>query len=236
MQQSLYGSTILKTSLIVLITCFVASCMDTNAQNNKALTYLPLGDSYTISTGSAEGNSWPEILTEHLNGAGLKVELLANPARNGFTTNDLINFELPVFFKTKPDFVTICIGTNDWCQGMDSAEFHDNLKFILDTIQATLHLKTNILLLTVPDFSITRSGPLYANGRDIASGLQSFNRIILAEASARGLKTVDLFAISQAVKTDPFLISDDNLHPSDKGYAIWEKSIFPVALSILKPE
>ena len=89
-------------------------------------------------------------------------------------------------------------------------------------------------MLTVPDFSLTKSGPLYANDRDIAAGLQSFNRIILSEALARGLKSVDLFAISQAVKTDPFLISEDNLHPSDKGYALWEKSIFPVCKEILK--
>jgi len=226
----------LKITIGVLFLSLITPCMETKAQNEKETIYMPLGDSYTIGTGASEGNSWPELLTKHLQENGLKVTIPENPARNGFTTNDLINYELPVFFKTKPDFVTICIGTNDWCVGMDSTEFHDNLKFILDTIQATLQVKTNILLLTVPDFSLTRSGPLYANGRSIPEGLQSFNVIILHEAAARGLKTVDIFAVSQAVKTDPFLISEDNLHPSDKGYALWEKSILPIAKSILKPE
>jgi len=224
----------MKTSLVVLLVSFVASCMESQAETAKEIKYLPLGDSYTICTGGTEGNSWPELLTGHLNDSGLNVKMLSNPARNGFTTDDLIRYELPVFFKEKPDFVTICIGTNDWCQGYDSATFHNNLKYILDTIQATLPVKTNILLLTVPDFSLTRSGPLYANGRDIPAGLQSFNAIILAEAKARALKTVDLFAVSQAVKDDRFLISDDNLHPSDKGYALWERNIFPVSLAILR--
>lgn len=226
----------LKFMIGVLCLSLITSCMETKAQNDKEVIYMPLGDSYTIGTGASDGNSWPEILTHHLKVEGVNISMPENPARNGFTTNDLINYELPVFFKNKPDFVTICIGTNDWCMGMDSTEFRDNLKFILDTIQSALAVKTNIVLLTVPDFSLTRSGPLYANGRSIPLGLQSFNQIILREAENRGLKTVDLFAVSQAVKTDPFLISDDDLHPSDKGYALWEKSIFPVVQSVLNPE
>lgn len=209
----------------------IISCMSTETPKKK---YMALGDSYTIGTGATEGNSWPEVLTRHLNDSGIAVEMLTNPARNGFTTVDLIEMELPMFFKMKPDFVTICIGTNDWCMGKDSAEFRDNLKYILDTIQSSLKVKTNIFMLTVPDFSLTKSGPLYSNGRNISEGLQSFNRIILSEASARGLKTVDIFSISQAVKTDYSLISDDDLHPSEKGYALWEKSIFPVVSSVLR--
>ncbi len=231
-----YTALTIRFAVAMLLMSVSISCMNSERtpSENKEIKYLPLGDSYTICTGATEGNAWPDLLTTHLNDADFKVTMVDNPARNGFTTNDLIRFELPVFFKLKPDFVTLCIGTNDWCMGMDSAKFHGNLKYILDTIQASLPIKTNILMLTVPDFSLTKSGPLYANDRDIAAGLQSFNRIILAEASARGLKSVDLFAISQAVKTDPFLISEDNLHPSDKGYALWEKSIFPVCKEILK--
>ncbi len=211
------------------------SCMNsTSTSETKEIKYLPLGDSYTISTGSNDGNSWPELLSRHMTDSGFNFRLVANPARNGFTCVDLIERELPVFFREKPDFVTICIGVNDWVQGYDSATYTSNLKFILDTVQATLSVKTNIVLLTIPDFSLTKSGPLYANGRDISAGLQSFNKIILAEAAARGLKTVDLFAISQDVKNDPWLISDDNLHPSDKGYAAWEHRIFPVVKEVLR--
>lgn len=212
------------------------SCMNsdhTPASKNE-IRYLPLGDSYTIGTGATDGNSWPEVLTKHMTDSGFSFTLIDNPARNGFTCVDLVRSELPVFFKTKPDFVTICIGTNDWVQGYDSATFHQNLKYILDTVQATLKIKTNIVMLTVPDFGLTRTGAYYSNGRDIAAGLQSFNSIIKAEAAARGLKCVDIFAVSQEVKNDPSLISDDDLHPSDKGYAAWEKQIFPVVKGVLQ--
>lgn len=226
----------LRFVVIIFALSVSVSCM--NSENkpvaSNEIKYLPLGDSYTIGTGASDGNSWPELLTKHMNDSGFAFTLLDNPARNGFTCVDLVRSELPVFFKTKPDFVTICIGTNDWVQDYDSATFRQNLKYILDTVQATLKVKTNIVMLTVPDFSLTRTGAYYSNGRDIAAGLQSFNSIIKAEAAARGLKCVDIFAVSQDVKNDPALISDDDLHPSDKGYAAWEKHIFPVVKEVLR--
>lgn len=234
----IYLSMSLRFVILLFALTISVSCM--NSENKpaapKEIRYLPLGDSYTIGTGSTKGNSWPEVLTRHLNDSGFAITMVDNPARNGFTTDDLIDYELPVFFKQKPDFVTLCIGTNDWNTGMDSTTFRRQLAYIMDTVQATLKNKQNILVLTVPDFGITGAGPMYAQGRDISAGLRSFNKIIVEEADKRGLKTVDIYSVSLAVKDDPSLISDDDLHPSDKGYALWEKSIFPVAISVLRQD
>ncbi len=231
-----YPAMAIRFVVALLVMSVSLSCMnsDSNKTVAKEIKYLPLGDSYTIGSGATAGNSWPELLTKHMVDSGFNFSMVDNPARNGFTCRDLINYELPVFFETKPDFVTICIGTNDWNVGYDSATFTKNLRYILDTIQTTLKVKTNIVMLTVPDFGLTKSGPIYANGRNISAGLQSFNEIIKAEATARGLRCVDIFAVSQNVKNDPWLISADNLHPSDKGYAAWEKEIFPVVKEVVR--
>lgn len=211
------------------------SCMDSTATKSaKEIRYVSLGDSYTIGTGASDGHSWPEVLTRHLNDSGFNVKLLNNPARNGFTTADLIRYELPYFLKEKPDFATLCIGTNDWNTGMDSVTFRKNLVYILDTVLATLTDPSHFIVLTVPDFGLTPAARIYAQGRDISAGLQSFNAIILDEARRRNIRTVDIYTVSLAVKEDPYLISDDQLHPSDKGYALWEKSIFPVAAEVLR--
>jgi hypothetical protein len=53
--------------LVVLITF-----SNFEMQTNKIVKYLPLGDSYTICTGANEDESWPKILTEHLNKANFK--------------------------------------------------------------------------------------------------------------------------------------------------------------------
>jgi acyl-CoA thioesterase I len=232
----IYLTMSLRFLAIILTLSVSVSCMNSEnkSTDSKEVRYLPLGDSYTIGTGASDGNAWPEILTRHMVDSGFRFVMVDNPARNGFTCRDLINYELPVFFREKPDFVTICIGTNDWNVGYDSATFTKNLRYILDTIQATLKVKTNIVMLTVPDFGLTKAAAIYANGRNISAGLQSFNEIIKAEAAARNLQCVDIFAVSQDVKNDPWLISSDNLHPSDKGYAAWEKEIFPVVKELLR--
>lgn len=36
-------------------------------QQPKTISYLPLGDSYTIGTGASEEDAWPGLLTRHLN-------------------------------------------------------------------------------------------------------------------------------------------------------------------------
>jgi acyl-CoA thioesterase-1 len=231
-----FKKTTMRLLVVLTVMAVSISCMNSNKSpsEKKEIKYLPLGDSYTIGTGSTEGNSWPEVLSRHMVDSGFNFYMVGNPARNGFTCRQLIDVELPVFFSSKPDFVTICIGTNDWNQGYDSSEFKANLRYILDTIQATLKVKTNIVMLNVPDFGLTKGAAMYAQGRNISAGLASFNKIIEAEATARGLQCVDIFTVSQAVKNDPWLISSDNIHPSDKGYAAWERSIFPVVSGVLR--
>ncbi len=201
---------------------------------NETVIYIALGDSYTICTGAKTEESWPTILTKHLNENGTKTELVANPARNGFTTQNLIDYELSVFDDSKANFVTLCIGVNDWVQGIDAKTFHKNLVFILDHVQKKLNDKSKLLLLTIPDFSASIVGPQYGAGRDISKGIAEFNSIILDEAKKRNLKTVDLFEISKEMKNDLSLVAEDGLHPSSKEYAIWEEKIFPVAKSLLE--
>ena len=61
-------------------------------QSTKPLKYIAFGDSYTICTGTLNDQEhWPNILTTHLNEAGIKIELIANPSRNGFTTQNVID-------------------------------------------------------------------------------------------------------------------------------------------------
>lgn len=201
---------------------------------NDSIKYIALGDSYTICTGAKENESWPTILTKHLNEVGIETNLVANPARNGFTTQDLIDNELSVFDDSKANFVTLCIGVNDWVQGVDTKTFQKNLIYILDHVQNKLSDKSNLLLLTIPDFSASIVGPQFSGGRNISEGISEFNAIIIVEAKKRKLKTVDLFEVSKEMKNDLSLVADDGLHPSAKEYSIWEAKILPMAMELLK--
>ena len=205
-----------------------------NKIDKQRIRYVAIGDSYSIGEGASPEQSWPAILTRHLNENGLQVDLVANPSVTGWTTQQAIDRELPIFVQSKPTFATLQIGVNDWVQGVDEKTFRKRFTFLLDEMLALLPDKKRLLIVTIPDFGVTPTGGRYARGRDISEGLTRFNEIINEEAKKRGLKVVDVFPLSQRVKNDPSLVGPDGLHPSAKEYAEWEKIIFPAALDLLK--
>src|SRR5207247_2288616 len=104
---------------------------------------------------------------------------------------EAIDHELPTFLESKPDFATLQIGVNDWVQGIDGEIFRKNFKHLVDQMLATLRGKDRLLVVTIPDFGVTPTGPKYARGRNISEGIASFNKIITEEATNRGLRIVD---------------------------------------------
>jgi lysophospholipase L1-like esterase len=199
----------------------------------EKIRYAAIGDSYSIGEGASEAESWPALLTRHLTASGTGVVLVANPSRTGWTTQQAIDAELPVWRAARPEFASVQIGVNDWVQGVDAETFQRRLAVLLDAMQSVLPDTNRLLLVTIPDFSVTPTGAMFSGGRDIAGGLAEFNGIIKAAGVARGLPVVDVFALSQKMKDDPTLIARDGLHPSAKEYAAWAAEIFPVAQKML---
>jgi acyl-CoA thioesterase I len=158
------------------------------------IRYVALGDSYTICEGATWEQSWPFILTENLKSNGILIELIANPSKTGWTTQNLIDHELPVFDLSSPTFATLLIGVNDWVQEITPKAFQQNLNHIINHIQQKIGKQ--LILITIPDFSVTPEGPKYSKGRNISEGLQQFNAIIQAEAKKRDLPCVDIFPTS----------------------------------------
>jgi lysophospholipase L1-like esterase len=162
------------------------------------------------------------------------VELVSNPARTGWTTQDAIERELPAFRTAKPDFATLMIGVNDWVQTVDGATFRRRLGHLLDEMLKMLPNKKRLLVINIPDFSVTPDGPHHAHGRDIRAGLENFNCIIADEAQKRRVRVVDIFPLSQKMQRYPESIAADGLHPSAQTYARWEELIFPAARELLE--
>lgn len=196
--------------------------------------YLPLGDSYTIGEGAKPNEAWPNILVNHLKKDGIDIKLIGNPAVTGFTTQQLIDIELPIFNNKKPNFTTLLIGVNDWVQEIDPSIFEKNIIYILNNIQDKLPDKSKIILITIPDFGVTKGGQKYLKGRNSAVGIAQFNSIIKKNAEERNLPCVDIFPISNRMENEPDLVADDNLHGSAKMYTLWEQLIRPVALQLLR--
>src|SRR5437660_2229533 len=199
----------------------------------QRIRYAVVGDSYSCGEGASPKESWPELMTQHLNAQGLHVDLVSNPSVTGWTTKDAIDRELPKFINSNPNFATLLIGVNDWVQGVDETTFRNRSSYLVDQMLAVLPNKKHLLVVTIPDFGVTPTGPKYSRGRNISEGLTRFNQIVTEEARKRGLTVVDIFPISKKMGEDRSLVAKDGLHPSAKEYAEWEKIIFPVALELL---
>ena len=201
--------------------------------DQQRIRYVAIGDSYSIGEGASPNESWPALLTRHLNDKGLHVDLVANPSRTGWTTQQAIDRELSNFVDSKPNFATLQIGVNDWVQGIDAETFRKHFVVLANRMLEFLPSKNRLLVVSIPDFGVTPTGPRYARGRNISEGLTRFNQIIVEESNKRGLRVVDVFPISKKMRDDPSLVAPDGLHPSAKEYAEWEKIIFSVGFELL---
>ena len=216
-------------SLAIILTVTAQSEIE-----RERIRYAAIGDSYSCGEGATPKESWPELLTQHLNAQGLYVDLVSNPSVTGWTTKNAIDRELPKFINSNPSFATLLIGVNDWVQGVDDATFRKRFSYLLDQMLAVLPNKEHLLVVTIPDFGVTPAGPKYSRHRDISAGLTRFNQIVIEEAKTRGLRVVDIFSLSKKMGEDRSLVAKDGLHPSAKEYAEWEKIIFPAAMELLR--
>jgi lysophospholipase L1-like esterase len=122
---------------------------------------------------------------------------------------------------------------NDWVQGVDAETFRKRFVALVDRMLEVLPNKNRLLIVTIPDFGVTPTGPRHARGRNISNGILSFNKMIAEEARNRGLRVVDVFPLSKKMHDDTSLVGADGLHPSAKAYAEWETIIFPVVFELL---
>jgi lysophospholipase L1-like esterase len=181
------------------------------------LKYLALGDSYTIGTGASDGaQAWPSIIARRLGAE------LTNPAVNGFTTEDLIRDELPLFARLRPELVTVLIGVNDLVQGRTPDAYRRSLVQIYEAIA-----DARVVGVSIPTWSYVPAAADFGGPEHVDRLTRLFNEVARAEAESRGFGWVDLGAAStSAVGTDGWIASDQ-LHPGDAQYAAWAEVIWP---------
>src|SRR2546430_12996413 len=133
----------------------VMHAQDKIDNSDTKIRYAAIGDSYSIGEGASSEEAWPAVLTRHLKEKGIPIDLVANPSRTGWTTQQAIDQKLPIFIGAKPTFATLQIGVNDWVQGVDEETFRKRFIFLLDQMLAVLRDKNRLFIVTIPDFGVT---------------------------------------------------------------------------------
>ncbi|MFL6591390.1 MAG: SGNH/GDSL hydrolase family protein [Luteimonas sp.] len=200
-----------------------------------AVTYLALGDSYTIGEGVDAEHRWPMQLAARLRGEGIA---LADPcvvATTGWTTDEL---EAGIDAARPPerfDFVSLLIGVNNQYRGRPLDEYRAQFTALLERAVRFAHGRADrVLVLSIPDWGITRFGQ--ASGRDPAATareLDACNAAAQAVCAARGVAFVDITGTSRARGAEEAMLAADGLHPSAAMYALWTDAALPVARRLL---
>ena len=199
------------------------------------LSYLALGDSYTIGEGIDAAGRWPVQLAAALRTHGIG---LADPrilATTGWTTDEL----WAAMDAAEPlgawDFVSLLIGVNNQYRGRSVddyvGEFH---RLLRRAIALAGDRVDRVLVLSIPDWGVTPFA--VASGRDreaFAADLDAYNAAARDLCEAHGVAFVDITAISRDHGNATVMLADDGLHPSAAQYARWAEAALPVALGLL---
>ena len=195
-----------------------------NSGDSK-LSFLALGDSYTIGEGVNENERWPNQFVEVAYENGLDFEKPEIIAETGWKTFDLLNAISQTNFTQKYDYVSLLIGVNNQFNSRSIDEFEEDLNKLMDKMNSLKKSNGNIIIISIPDWGYTPFGNSY-NREKISSEINLFNNSLITFANSYGLKYVDVTEISRRALNESNLLASDNLHPSGLMYLEWAKKIY----------
>jgi acyl-CoA thioesterase-1 len=155
--------------------------------------------------------------------------VLANPAVNGYTTDDLIEEELSVVASFRPTLVTVLIGANDVVRGESEDRYRRQVRFIHERIRADAP-EARVVALPQPDWSLSPAASGFGDATVIARAIERFNAIAREEAERAGASWVDLFPLMRE-QGGKGMFARDGLHPSAEAYAEWARDLATSALA-----
>lgn len=198
------------------------------------ISYLALGDSYTIGQSVYQKDSWPFLLKDAFQENNIRVDSLKVIARTGWRTDDLQKAidQYPIAqLKSSFSFVSLLIGVNNQFQGRSFETFKTDYKALLEQAIEIAGTTERVIVLSIPDYGVTPFG----NGdKQISQEINQYNQAKKEITTALGVRFYDITSISRKAENDLTLLAPDQLHPSGKMYQEWVGSIIENVLKQLE--
>jgi acyl-CoA thioesterase-1 len=196
---------------------------DAPALAPAAVRYLSLGDSFTIGTGSSPDAAFPARLAARWSAPRCAVTL-RNPAVNGFTTQDVIDREIPEAGPFAPTLVTLAIGANDLVRGATLDRYRAQLDRIFEGLAAAGVPATRVVALPQPDWARSPAATSFGDPAEIHRTIVAFNAALREVTEARGGRYLDLFPLMQQQAAEG-RVARDGLHPDASAHDAWAAAI-----------
>ena len=200
------------------------------------LSYLALGDSYTIGEGVEPDGRWPMQLAQAVRETGTALDDPRIIATTGWTTDELsaaMDAEEPL---GTWDFVSLLIGVNDQYRGLGMDKYLEQLDRLLHRAIALANGRADrALVLSIPDWGVTPFAAV--SGRDlrqIADELDAYNAAAHELCTAHGVAFVDITSVSRERGREAAMLAKDELHPSATMYTEWTRLALPATKFLLQ--
>jgi len=202
---------------------FFMSTIDSKAQ--KTLTYLALGDSYTIGESLPLKDNFPFQTVDLLKQKGIQMTEPVIVAKTGWTTDELMAAIEKRQLNGQFNFVSLLIGVNNQYRGRDIDNYQKEFEQLLQQAIAFAGGNRNhVFVLSIPDWGSTP----FAAGRDlakIAREIDQFNAVNKEISEQYKVNYIEITAGTREATIDPSLVADDKLHPSKKEYTRWAEKL-----------
>jgi lysophospholipase L1-like esterase len=202
---------------------------------DKALTFLALGDSYTIGESVPIYENFPYQTVQLLRKSGISVHAPEIVAKTGWTTDELMAGIDRTIFEKSYDIVTLLIGVNNQYRGKDPSTYEKEFEQLLNkAIAFAGGNKQHVFVLSIPDWGATP----FAASRDrikIGNEIDLFNSINKKSTDAAGIAYISITEGSREATSNASLVAKDGLHPSGLEYGRWAKKLADAILQSIRP-
>ena len=202
------------------------------------LSYLALGDSYTIGEGVLPEENFPSQAVTLFNAAEKNQDIkIAAPriiATTGWTTDELDAAIDAAAINQTYDFVSLLIGVNNQYRGRSVAEYKVQFHHLLQrAIGFAANNTKHVFVLSIPDWGVTP----FAEGRDrdkIAREIVEYNATAAAICSGHAVLFIDITTAQRPDGDKPEFLVADQLHPSSREYSKWAAKLASAFLNTVK--
>lgn len=232
----------MKILLFVLYIALISACASPSSskkttqdnKENKAISYLALGDSYTIGESVPSNKRWPVLLVKAIKSKGHDILTPTIIAKTGWRTDNLLKaMEAQLKPATKYDLVSILIGVNNQFQGKSIETYEKDLRILFDqAIAYSKKGKAGVFVLSIPDYGATPYGA--SRAESIGQAIDKWNAVSKKVTLEYQLPWHDITPISRTATENKSLVAGDDLHPSGKMYQLWVDQITAKVIELIK--
>ncbi len=185
------------------------------------ITYLALGDSYTIGESVPLHESYPYLTAQLIRKQKMMIHAPEIIAQTGWTSTELAEQILKTELNLHYDIVSLLIGVNNQYRQLSLENFKNDFEYLLKkAIHLTGGKSDSVIVLSIPDWGCT---PYAAekNGTEIGIEIDAYNHVCQQLSIKYKTNFIEITEETRAASKNPAALASDQLHYSGITHLNW---------------